>query len=382
VVRALAADLDDQALAARLGAGAARVARLVPELGERLGTAAPPPAPPPRSDAARFSLFQAIGGFLRRSAAARPLVLVMEDLQAADDASLLLLEFLVKDVHGARLLVVGTYRDLTADRVHGIGDAMGQLVREGHLLRLGGLDRREVRELIEAISGSVPSEATAAAVHEATEGNPLFVRETVRLLATDVTLADPGRLRVPLSGSVRTAIGRRLAPLSADAVLVLSAAGTASPPPAPRGAVRAAADPGPGGPAPAGRRGACPCPGGRRAGRAPPGGRVLDRVAYGGSVVRLRDTKGLRHLARLLTDPAREVLAAELARAVGLGGRDRRAASHAERARLNSTRAIRAAMANLARAHPSLGEHLSSTIRTGRYCSYTPDPRAPIRWEG
>jgi hypothetical protein len=72
---------------------------------------------------------------------------------------------------------------------------------------------------------------------------------------------------------------------------------------------------------------------------------------------------------------------AELARAVGLGGRDRRAASHAERARLNATRAIRAAMANLARAHPALGEHLSSTIRTGRYCSYTPDPRAQIRWE-
>jgi hypothetical protein len=38
-------------------------------------------------------------------------------------------------------------------------------------------------------------------------------------------------------------------------------------------------------------------------------------------------------------------------------------------------------MANLARAHPALGEHLSSTIRTGRYCSYNPDPRAPIRWE-
>ena len=67
--------------------------------------------------------------------------------------------------------------------------------------------------------------------------------------------------------------------------------------------------------------------------------------------------------------------------AVGLGGRDRRAASHAERARLNATRAIRAAMANLARANPSLGRHLSATIRTGRYCSYTPDPRAPITWE-
>jgi hypothetical protein len=76
-----------------------------------------------------------------------------------------------------------------------------------------------------------------------------------------------------------------------------------------------------------------------------------------------------------------EFLVGELARAVGLGGRDRRAAAHAERARLNATRAVRAAMANLAVANPSLGRHLSSTVRTGRYCSYTPDPRLPIAWE-
>jgi hypothetical protein len=60
-------------------------------------------------------------------------------------------------------------------------------------------------------------------------------------------------------------------------------------------------------------------------------------------------------------------------------GRGRGAASHAERARLNVTRAIRAAMANLARANPALGAHLAATIRTGRYCSYTPAgaPRSP-----
>jgi hypothetical protein len=77
----------------------------------------------------------------------------------------------------------------------------------------------------------------------------------------------------------------------------------------------------------------------------------------------------------------RDFLVGELARAVGLGRRDRRAASHAERARLNVTRAIRAAMANLARASPPLGRHLAATVRTGRYCSYTPDPRAPITWQ-
>ena len=75
-----------------------------------------------------------------------------------------------------------------------------------------------------------------------------------------------------------------------------------------------------------------------------------------------------------------DFLVAELARAVGLGGRDRRAASHAERARLNASRAIRAAMAHLARANPALGRHLTATVRTGRYCAYLPDPRAPIAW--
>jgi hypothetical protein len=186
-------------------------------------------------------------------------------------------------------------------------------------------------------------------------------------------------------------------------------------------------------------------------------------VVFGGSVVRLKDTKGLRHLARLLAHPGREFhavdleaaevqppraapvgrrgraggdelpvrpdlgdagvlldatakaayqarlvelraeleeaesfhdparaakarhemdfLVGELAQAVGLGGRDRRAASHAERARLNASRAIRAAIANLAEANPSLGRHLAATVHTGRYCSYTPDPRAPITWE-
>src|SRR5215208_4947041 len=199
-------------------------AQLLRGLAERLGAAALPPRPARASEAARFVLFEAVTGFLRQAAATQPLMMVMEDLQAADTASLLLLEFLARDLRGGRLLVMGTCRNLTAERGHGFGDAMGQLVRDGHLLTLRGLDRGEVAELIEAISGPPPSEAMAAAVHEATEGNPLFVRETVRLLATDVTLQDPGRLRVPLSGSVRTVIGRRLAPLSADAVLVLSAA--------------------------------------------------------------------------------------------------------------------------------------------------------------
>ncbi len=179
-------------------------------------------------------------------------------------------------------------------------------------------------------------------------------------------------------------------------------------------------------------------------------------VIYEGHTVRVRDLKGMRYLARLLADPAREYhvldlvaaeagsvaqvdssqavsvarsalgdagelldarakeayrrrlaeieddiqqartigdaeraeqaeaerdfLVRELARAFGLGGRDRRAASASERARAGVTRAVRQAIVRIGEHHPELGEHLSRTIRTGTYCAYVPDPRAPAGW--
>jgi hypothetical protein len=103
----------------------------------------------------------------------------------------------------------------------------------------------------------------------------------------------------------------------------------------------------------------------------------LDEVA-----AELEEAERANDAGRAATAAAeRDFLVRELARAVGLAGRDRRAASLAERARLNVTRAIRAAMAHLAPANPPLGAHLAATIRTGRYCCYTPDPCAPITWE-
>jgi predicted ATPase len=221
---ALAEDHDEQTLASWLGAGAAQVAQLIPDLTERLGMPAIPAVALGESEAARFYLFQAVTDLFRRAASGQPLLLVLEDLHAADDASLLLLQFLARELRGSRLLLVGTYRDVGADRQPGLGGAVGELVREGELLNLRGLGRDEVRGLIEVLSGAVPSEAKVAAVHEWTEGNPLFVREVVRLLAIETSVDGPGRGGVPIPGSVRTVIWRRLARLSPDAVRVLSAA--------------------------------------------------------------------------------------------------------------------------------------------------------------
>ena len=78
-------------------------------------------------------------------------------------------------------------------------------------------------------------------------------------------------------------------------------------------------------------------------------------------------------------DAERDFLVRELARAVGLGGRDRRASSDSERARSGVTRAVRHGIARIGEHHPQLGEHLNRAVRTGTYCAYAPDA-ASQRW--
>jgi predicted ATPase len=77
-----------------------------------------------------------------------------------------------------------------------------------------------------------------------------------------------------------------------------------------------------------------------------------------------------------------DFLTQELAHALGLGGRARRVGSPAERARVNVTRTIKLALRRIHEHHPALGQHLAATIKTGSYCSYMPDVRMPITWQG
>jgi pimeloyl-ACP methyl ester carboxylesterase len=76
-----------------------------------------------------------------------------------------------------------------------------------------------------------------------------------------------------------------------------------------------------------------------------------------------------------------EAVGRELSRAVGLGGRDRRAASASERARINVTRAIKVALERIAEHNPALATLLTSSVRTGTFCIYTPDSRLPTSWQ-
>jgi hypothetical protein len=101
-------------------------------------------------------------------------------------------------------------------------------------------------------------------------------------------------------------------------------------------------------------------------------------ITYANVTVRLRDVKGLGHLAHLLCHPGRAVPATEL---TGRNGwREDRAAT--ERARVAATKAITTAVARISACHPVLGAHLAATIRRGYCCSYTPDPARSVGWVG
>src|SRR5882762_416016 len=96
----------------------------------------------------------------------------------------------------------------------------------------------------------------------------------------------------------------------------------------------------------------------------------------------LEEAKALGNVARA-ERAEREVdaLTKELARAVGLGGRNRRAASSSERARQTINKTIKAVEERIAQSDPELGDILSRCIKTGTFCSYQPDPDIPIAWE-
>jgi hypothetical protein len=77
----------------------------------------------------------------------------------------------------------------------------------------------------------------------------------------------------------------------------------------------------------------------------------------------------------------KDAIAEQLAAAVGLGGRDRKTSSDAERARCAVTKCIKKAIQKIGDAIPSLGYHLAARIKTGYFCSYNPRPDRPVAWK-
>ncbi|MDP6454039.1 MAG: AAA family ATPase, partial [SAR202 cluster bacterium] len=233
-IRSYVREQDPEKLNSVMGSGAADIAEVITDVRDKL-----PGLPKPQQiddpESARFKLFDAITAFLKSASLARPLVLILDDLHWSDKPSLMLLQFLVRELSGARILLIGTYRDMELNRQHPLADSLAILTRERLFERvlLRGLSRDDVGRFIEVTSGVTPPSSLVDTVYAQTEGSPLFVTEVVRLLVQEGQLT-PDRtssretwtLRIP--EGVREVIGRRLNRLSArcnEALAVASVIG-------------------------------------------------------------------------------------------------------------------------------------------------------------
>src|SRR6266700_4619644 len=198
-----------------LDPGVAAAVRLVPELAERVAEPAELAALGPKE--ARFWLFDGAATLLAMASETQPLLVVLDDLHGADVPSLLLLQFVARELHGVRLLLLGTYRDVMAPQPNPGEELATALGGSCQRIMLRGLDRGEVTQLLALTTGAAPAPALGADVRERTGGNPLFVREVARLLAAGI----PG---VAVPEGVQAVLGQRLGLLSPACAELLAVA--------------------------------------------------------------------------------------------------------------------------------------------------------------
>ena len=223
ILRRLAAERDVSAAFGALGPEArSRLTRLMPELAGPAPSGASAPEAG-ESEAARFQLFDAVTSLLRAASAQGPLVLVLDDLHGADHPSLLLLGFLAVHLRDSPILAIGTHREAEARLDGQLAATLGDINRHGRRLPLRGLRERDVGEIVERVAGRRPPDGVVRAIHQATEGNPFFVDEVVRLLSAEGRLDSEAQVagaRIP--DGIRETIRHRLDPLSEDARIVLA----------------------------------------------------------------------------------------------------------------------------------------------------------------
>lgn len=215
-----------------MGDSAPELARFAPQI-QKMFPDIPPPADLPGEEERRYT-FNSISRYMRRAAAVRPIMLVLDDLHWGDESTLLLLEHLALNLHDVPVLIVGTYRDVELAVSRPLSRTLETLVRQRAAQRLGlkRLSEQDVAAMLHRLSGSEPPQPLVAAIYSETEGNAFFVEEVFRHLLEEGKLLDAGGIwrsglqieELDVPEGVRLVIGRRLERLRAETRKVLTVA--------------------------------------------------------------------------------------------------------------------------------------------------------------
>ena len=177
-------------------------------------------------ESARFRMFDAVSALLRGVAEKAPIVIILDDLHLADIDSLLLLNFIARDISHSKILLIATLREMEEDGSQQHAAILHDVTREATYIQLHGLSEADTAALVTRHSGVELDEALLQSLYRTTEGNPFFVDEIVRLMLAEGKLRDGGAIetgfRIP--NSVRTAVRRRLEVLPSDAKSALAVA--------------------------------------------------------------------------------------------------------------------------------------------------------------
>jgi tetratricopeptide (TPR) repeat protein len=231
-MRTYVLEREPEGLTTDLGTGAADVARIVSEIRDRVQVELRDPGDP---DDDRWRLMQGVMTFLRNASTVQPLCIVLEDLHWSDRGTLDLLTHMSRNLQGARLLIVGTYRDVEVDRSHPLSSALAELRRGSAFQRipLRGLTVDEVQRMLSSLATQDVPWGLSEAIHRQTEGNPLFVQEVLRYLSEEGLVSrQEGRwsatggqdLTMAIPEGLRDVIGKRLTRLSDECNRLLSIA--------------------------------------------------------------------------------------------------------------------------------------------------------------
>src|SRR5579885_161079 len=219
-------------LAAVLGKRAAILARIAPALREMLPEVGELPVL--EKDEERFRLFDAVAQFLITASHTATLVVILADLHWADRGTVAMLSHVAHLIAPNPILLVGAYRDAEVGRAHPLSAAIAGIgrLRNAETLALKGIHPAELATLLEMIGDQKVPEQLVTALGEATQGNPLFIREVLLHLIEEGKILRDGQgwtsklsiEELGLPESVRQVIARRLARLSDEANRLLSVA--------------------------------------------------------------------------------------------------------------------------------------------------------------